>query len=352
MISSTFLFCFLFLLVIPFSLKDYICQKLLCLLILYFCTICCLLTSCFLISDPKKALHKAGNSTHTFMISSTSLFLFSFSLCFSFLTGKLCLSKVAMIAYHLFLHHLLLAYWLLFDFWSEKKLSTKQVLAPTRDCASVNWVAICHIKIMFSNLFDIGCYSHTNDIAGNKFELPTVEDIIKPWISLFFCSPKAMFEWKSTTGGTMASYSETRWRSRWEVSTNPCSSLEMCIHFLNSRHSFLQWQGRSCFKSWQTPQKMHASRPRDRTCSNDWCRKAFYWGNLWSWGRWPFGTQLLWSSEYIVCWNPCTALSHSLGSIPEDIMWQSCPQTTVGRLWEGMCCTWPTLLSWQVLRRI
>ena len=77
----------------------------------------------------------------------------------------------------------------------EYKLSTEQVLAAMRDRASVNGVAIRHIKIMFPNLLDIGCYSHTIDLAGSKFELPTVEKFIKPWISLFSHSPKARFEW-------------------------------------------------------------------------------------------------------------------------------------------------------------
>ena len=73
----------------------------------------------------------------------------------------------------------------------EYKLSTDQVLA---DRASVNNVAIRHIKIMFPNLFDIGCYSHTRDLIGSNFELPTVEEVVKPWISLFSHSPKTRFE--------------------------------------------------------------------------------------------------------------------------------------------------------------
>ena len=67
----------------------------------------------------------------------------------------------------------------------EYKLSTEQLLAAMRDRASVNGVAIRHIKIMFPNLLDIGCYSHTLDNAGNRFQLPTVEEFIKPRISLF-----------------------------------------------------------------------------------------------------------------------------------------------------------------------
>ena len=50
---------------------------------------------------------------------------------------------------------------------------SKYILAAMRDRASVNGVAIQHIKIMFPNLLGIGCYSHTLDIAGDKFEVPT-----------------------------------------------------------------------------------------------------------------------------------------------------------------------------------
>lgn len=102
-------------------------------------------------------------------------------------------------------------------FCREYKLSTEQVLATMRDRASVNNVAIRHIKVMFPNLLDIGCYSHTLNLVGNKFELPTLEEFIRPWISLFSHSPKTRFEWKCKTGRATASYSETCWWSRWEV---------------------------------------------------------------------------------------------------------------------------------------
>lgn len=99
----------------------------------------------------------------------------------------------------------------------EYKLSPEQVVAAMRDRASVNGVALRHIKVLFPDLIDIGCYSHTLDNAGSKFELPTVEKFMNSWISLFSHSPKARFEWKDKTGRSMASYSETRWWSRWEV---------------------------------------------------------------------------------------------------------------------------------------
>ena len=117
----------------------------------------------------------------------------------------------------------------------EYKLSTEQVLAAMRDRASVNNVAIRHIKIMFPNLFDIGCYSHTLDPVGSKFELPTLEEFVKPWISLFSHSPKTRFEWKCKTGRAMASYSETRWWSRWEV-------FHQIVQQFGDVHPFLQEQ--------------------------------------------------------------------------------------------------------------
>lgn len=90
----------------------------------------------------------------------------------------------------------------------EYSLSAGQVLAAMRDRPSLNNVDIRHIIVMFPCLFDIGCYSHTLDLVGSKFELPTFEEFVKPWISLFSHSPKARFEWRSKTGKAM-SYSET-----------------------------------------------------------------------------------------------------------------------------------------------
>ena len=43
----------------------------------------------------------------------------------------------------------------------EYKLASDQVLAVMRDRASVNRVAMQHIKVMFPDLLDIGCYSHS-----------------------------------------------------------------------------------------------------------------------------------------------------------------------------------------------
>ena len=46
-----------------------------------------------------------------------------------------------------------------------------------RDRASVNRVALQCIKVMFPDLLDIGCYAHTLNLVGTKFELPTAGGI-------------------------------------------------------------------------------------------------------------------------------------------------------------------------------
>ena len=117
----------------------------------------------------------------------------------------------------------------------EYKLSTEQVLAAMRELASVNGVAIRLIRIMLPDLLDIGCYSHTVDIAGSKFECPTVEEFIKPWISFFYHNPKARFEWKIRTGRAMASYSENHCWIRWEV-------FPQVVQQFGDVHPFLQEQ--------------------------------------------------------------------------------------------------------------
>lgn len=85
------------------------------------------------------------------------------------------------------------------------------------DRASTNEVAIRTIKILYPNILYIGSFSHTIDNAGAPFQISTVEEFIKLWISLFPHSPPARLLWKDQTGWSMASYSEPRWWSRWKV---------------------------------------------------------------------------------------------------------------------------------------
>ena len=86
-----------------------------------------------------------------------------------------------------------------------------------RDQASANTAAIRIIKVLYPNLLDVGCYSHTIDHVGEKFITPILTKFGNHWVSLFSHSPKAHLLWKSRTGQSIKSYSKTCWWSQWEM---------------------------------------------------------------------------------------------------------------------------------------
>ena len=100
---------------------------------------------------------------------------------------------------------------------TEYDVSGDRLVATMRDRASANGVAMRTLKVLFPYVLDVGCYSHTLDHIGEHFDVPNLEDFTRLWISLFSHSPRTRLEWKNETGKAMASYSETRWWSRWEV---------------------------------------------------------------------------------------------------------------------------------------
>ena len=99
----------------------------------------------------------------------------------------------------------------------QYSIGTQQLLAAMKDCASVNEVAIRTLKIVYPNLLSIGCFSHTIDRVGEHFSTPNLSEFITSWISLFSHSPKNRILWRDQTGKSMATFSATRWWSRWEV---------------------------------------------------------------------------------------------------------------------------------------
>jgi len=102
-------------------------------------------------------------------------------------------------------------------------LSTKFGIGPNRlisamrDRASANNVAIRTIKVVYSNVLDVGCFSHTLDLVGNYFKLPNLTEFLNSWLLLFSHSVKCKFLWQEHTGKRMATYSQTRWWSKWEI---------------------------------------------------------------------------------------------------------------------------------------
>ena len=91
------------------------------------------------------------------------------------------------------------------------------LIAVMRDGASVNAAAMRTVKIMYPEALDIRCISHTLDLIGDKFKVPHLSLFFTLWISFFSHSSKLKALWKARTGHSIASYSQTRWWSRWEV---------------------------------------------------------------------------------------------------------------------------------------
>ena len=91
------------------------------------------------------------------------------------------------------------------------------LVASMRDCASVNNVAMQTVRVLYSKVFDIGCFLHTIDHVGEKFNTPILKEFTSAWISLFSRSPKNKLAWKSQTDQAVRTYPDTRWWSCWEV---------------------------------------------------------------------------------------------------------------------------------------
>ena len=79
------------------------------------------------------------------------------------------------------------------------------------DRASCNNVAMRTIQVVYPNILDKGCYSHTNDRVGEQFKVPTLDEFGKYWVSLFTHSSCACLLWQERTSQAIKTYSETRW---------------------------------------------------------------------------------------------------------------------------------------------
>ena len=96
-------------------------------------------------------------------------------------------------------------------------IGSNSITAVMRDRASINNVALKTLKIVYPALLDVGCMSHTLNLVGEHFKLPNLLDFLNSWLLLFSHSTKTKFLWRELTGKSMATYSHTRWWSKWEV---------------------------------------------------------------------------------------------------------------------------------------
>ena len=99
----------------------------------------------------------------------------------------------------------------------QYSVSSELVLASMHDRAATNNIAMRTLKVIYPSVVDIGCFSHTLDLVGEKFCTPHMNDFVSSWVTMFSHSPKSRLLWRTQTGSSMPGYSATRWWSKWEV---------------------------------------------------------------------------------------------------------------------------------------
>ena len=70
------------------------------------------------------------------------------------------------------------------------EIQSHLLIAAMRNGASINSIAMRTLGVIFSQVLDVRCFSHTLDLAGDRFETPTLSNCISHWVSLFSHSPK------------------------------------------------------------------------------------------------------------------------------------------------------------------
>ena len=100
---------------------------------------------------------------------------------------------------------------------TDYSIGSKHLLAAMRDRASVNNAAMRTVAVLYPEMIDIGCFSHTIDHVGEHFKTPHLHEFGLYWVSLFSHSPKTRLLWREQTSRAMPSYSPTRWWNRWEL---------------------------------------------------------------------------------------------------------------------------------------
>ena len=111
---------------------------------------------------------------------------------------------------------------------------SSRLVAAMRDRASVNTVAMQTLSLIYPTVLVVGCFSHTLDHVGGKFNVPVVDDFTKLWVALFSLSPKARLAWKTFCGRAVPTYCETRWWSRWEVMKQILEGFPHVEQFINT----------------------------------------------------------------------------------------------------------------------
>lgn len=91
------------------------------------------------------------------------------------------------------------------------------MLAAMRDGASVKEAAFNQMALIFPEMLNVVCFSHTFDNVGNHLDIPSILEFGNLWIRLVSHSHKPKLVWQTLTSRKPKSYSESCWWSKWEV---------------------------------------------------------------------------------------------------------------------------------------
>lgn len=73
---------------------------------------------------------------------------------------------------------------------TQYSIGSSDLLAAMSDRASSNNMAMRTVAVVYHDLLDVGCFSHTIDHVGERFQTPFLSEFGTSWISLFAHSPK------------------------------------------------------------------------------------------------------------------------------------------------------------------
>ena len=80
---------------------------------------------------------------------------------------------------------------------TELSIAQHFVVSSMHDHATVNDVAMRTMKVLYNDVIDIGCFSHTLDHVGERMQTPLLDEFFRSWISIFAHSPKSRLAWRT-----------------------------------------------------------------------------------------------------------------------------------------------------------
>ena len=113
------------------------------------------------------------------------------------------------------------------------------------------------IAVLYPEMIDIRCFSHTTDHVGEHFKTPHLHEFGMYWVNLFSHSPKTQLLWREQTSRAMPSYSPNRWWSRWEIFYQVMALFGDVEPFLYGNESIAPATKASFFTDNDKKSKMH-----------------------------------------------------------------------------------------------